>query len=69
MQRVLSQFSHQALQLACRRADQPCAVERRARRRSPLVGASSLREFGNCTLTGPLGTVPAAPGAAAPAGQ
>jgi hypothetical protein len=33
------------------------------------TGASSMREFGNCMLTGQLGNVPAAPGAAAPAGQ
>lgn len=28
------------------------------------TGASSMREFGNCMLTGQLGNVPAAPGAA-----
>lgn len=34
------------------------------------TGASSLREFGNCILTGQLGNVPAAPTAApAPAAQ
>ncbi len=32
------------------------------------TGASSMREFGNCMLTGQLGNVPAAP-AAAPAGR
>ncbi|MBL8624145.1 MAG: ComC/BlpC family leader-containing pheromone/bacteriocin [Myxococcales bacterium] len=32
------------------------------------TGASSMREFGNCMLTGQLGNVPAAPGAA-PGGQ
>lgn len=32
------------------------------------TGASSMREFGNCMLTGKLGDVPAAPQQAAPAG-
>lgn len=32
------------------------------------TGAASMREFGNCMLTGQLGNVPAAPGAA-PGGQ
>lgn len=32
------------------------------------TGASSLREFGNCMLTGKLGDVPPAPQPAAPAG-